>query len=117
MLKYSQSENDRIAALIPHAVNDRHRLLAAYEARSATMHHYADDISNTGLREKADAVVDLDDGVLDAWRQMIRESSPTNPGSDGSSAASRRFLRTYTDSAARRHKAAQELQTACPESS
>jgi hypothetical protein len=43
------------------------------------MHDYADAIGNTGLREKAYAAVDVGDGMLDVWRQTMREPSPPNP--------------------------------------
>lgn len=102
--------------LIPTSIDDPQKLVAAYQAREARMHRFADQIRDTGLREKTYAVVNLDDRMLDAWLQTIPGQSPTKHSSDDTS-ASQDFQRAYTDYAAQRQKAGEALQAACPESS
>jgi hypothetical protein len=116
MLSYSKSENDRMRDLIATSSDDPQKIIAAYQEREARMHQYADQIHDAGLREKADAVVNLDDRMLDVWRKTIPGQSPTNDGSGGSS-ASQDFQRAYADYAPQRQKAAETLQAACPVSS
>jgi hypothetical protein len=61
---------------------------------------------DAGLRQKADAVINLDDKMLEAWRHTV-------PGSnDGST--SQDFQRAYTDYARQSQHAGQALQAACP---
>lgn len=106
MITYSKSENQRMRDLIPNSVDDPQQLVAAYQARETRMHQYAEQIHDPGLREKADAVVALDDKMLQAWRHTI-------PGSDDGS-TSQDFQRAYVDYAAQSQKAGQALQAACP---
>jgi hypothetical protein len=113
MLSYSKSENDRMRGLIATSSDDPQKMIAAYQEREARMHQYADQIHDAGLREKADAVVNLDDRMLDVWRKTIPGQSPTNAGAGGSS-ASQDFQRAYTDYAPQRQNAAATLQAACP---
>jgi hypothetical protein len=80
MLSYSKSENDRMRDLISSSSDDSRKMIAAYQEREARMHHYADQIHDASLREKADAVVDFDDRMLDVWRKTIPGQSPTNDG-------------------------------------
>lgn len=87
MLSYSKSENDRMRDLISSSSDDSQKMIAAYQEREARMHHYADQIHDASLREKADAVVDFDDRMLDVWRKTIPAKLPTNDGLDGSSAS------------------------------
>jgi hypothetical protein len=106
MINYSQSENQRMRELIPNAVDEPQKLVDAYQARETRMHQYAGQIHDPGLREKADAVVNLDDKMLQAWRHTV-------PGSnDGST--SQDFQRAYTDYAQQSQQAGQALQAACP---
>lgn len=117
MIKYSKSENERIRNLIPTGVDDPQTLMDAYQTRQTRLRQYADRIHDAGLREKADAVVNLDDKMLDAWRQTIPGQSPQSQrGSDGPdrSSAGQDFQRTYTDYAAQSQEAGQALQAACP---
>jgi hypothetical protein len=106
MIAYSKSENQRMRDLIPAGVDDPQKLVDAYQARENRMHQYAAQIHDEGLREKADAVVNLDDKMLKAWRHTV-------PGSnDGST--SQDFQRAYTDYAQQSQQAGQALQAACP---
>jgi len=114
MIKYSKSENDRMRQLIPTGIDDPQKMIDAYQKRQARMHQYADQIHDPGLREKADTVVNLDDRMLEVWRQTIPGQS--QQGWDASS-ASQDFQRAYTNYAPQRQKAGQALQAACPKSS
>ena len=116
MLNYSQSENDRMRSLIPTNIDNPQKMIDAYQKREARMHQYAAQIHDNELREKAYAVVNLDDRMLDVWRQTILGQSPAKQRSDDSP-GSQGFGRTYTDYAAQREKAAEALQAACPVSS
>ncbi len=111
MIKYSKSENERMRNLIPVSIGDPQKLVDAYQTRETRMRQYADRIHDPGLREKAYAVVRLDDKILDAWRQTIPGQS--QPGSGGGS-SSQDFQRAYTDYAAQSQRAGQALQAACP---
>lgn len=84
-------------------------LTGPYQKREARMHQYANQIHAAELREKADAVVNLDDRMLDVWRKTI----PSQPDSSAANASSQDFERTYTDYATQREKAAEALQSAC----
>jgi uncharacterized protein involved in exopolysaccharide biosynthesis len=106
MIAYSKSENQRMRDLIPSAVDDPQKLVNAYQIRESRMHQYAQQIHDPGLREKAAAVVNLDDKMLQVWRHTV-------PGSnDGST--SQDFQRAYTDYARQSQQAGQALQAACP---
>lgn len=106
MIAYSKSENQKMRELIPSGVDDPQKLVDAYQARENRMHQYAAQIHDAGLREKADAVVNLDDKMLEVWRHTV-------PGSnDGST--SQDFQRAYTDYARQSEQAGQALQAACP---
>jgi hypothetical protein len=106
MIAYSKSQNQKMRELIPTGVDDPQKLVDAYQAREKRMHQYAAQIHDAGLREKADAVVNLDDKMLEAWRHTV-------PGSnDGST--SQDFQRAYTDYAQQSQQAGQALQAACP---
>lgn len=96
---------------IPASIDDPQKLVAAYQTRETRLRQYADQIHDTGLREKAYAVVNLDHAMLDVWRQTIPGESQN--GSDSSS-ASQNFQRAYTDYAAQSQQAGQALQAACP---
>ncbi|MCA2244759.1 hypothetical protein JF781_20580 [Mycobacterium sp. WUMAC-067] len=111
MLKYSRSENARMRDLIPASIDDPQKLVDAYQARETRLRQYADQIHDPGLREKAYALVNLDDKMLAVWRQTIPGQS--QQGSDSSS-ASQNFQRAYTDYAAQTRQAGQALQAACP---
>jgi hypothetical protein len=106
MIKYSKSENEHMRQLIPNSIDDPQKMIDAYQTREARMHQYAEQIHDPGLRAKADAVVNLDDKMLEAWRHTI-------PGSnDGST--SQDFQRAYADYARQSQAAGQALQAACP---
>lgn len=111
MIAYSKSDNARIRELIPASIDDPQKLVDAYQRRQTRLRQYAGHIRDSGLREKAYAVVDLEATVLDAWRRTI----PGRQGSDSSS-TSQAFQRAYTDYAAQSQKAGQALQAACPAS-
>lgn len=111
MIKYSKSENARMHDLIPTSIDDPQKLVDAYQTRETRLRQYADQIHDPGLREKAYAVVNLDDKMLAVWRQTIPGQSQN--GSDSSS-ASQDFQRAYTDYAAQSQQAGQALQAACP---
>lgn len=110
MLSYSKAENDRMRNLIPDHTDDPQKLIAAYQKREARMHNYVNRIHAADLREKAKAVVDLDDRMLDVWRKTI----PSQTDSSAGNASHEDFERTYTDYAKQREQAAEALQAACP---
>ncbi|MGV0159880.1 hypothetical protein ACRU3B_10630 [Mycobacterium colombiense] len=112
MLKYSRSESARMRDLIPTSIDDPQKLVDAYQTRETRLRQYADQIHDPRLREKAYALVNLDDKMLAVWRQTIPGQSQN--GSDDSSAASQNFQRAYTDYAAQSQQAGQALQAACP---
>ncbi|WP_231975766.1 hypothetical protein [Mycobacterium sp. E2462] len=112
MLKYSRAESARMRDLIPTGVEDPQKLVDAYQTRVIRLRQYADQIHDSGLREKAYAVINLDEGMLAVWRQTI--SGQLQNGSGDSSAASQDFQRAYIGYAAQTHKAGQALQAACP---
>lgn|GEM_PF-3840568 len=110
MLSYSQAENDRMRNLIPDSTDDPQKLIAAYKKREARMHDYANQLHTADLREKANAVVDLDDRMLDVWRKTI----PSQPDSSAGNASDKDFERSYTDYATQREQDAEALQrSAC----
>lgn len=109
MLSYSQAENERMRNLIPDSADDPQKLITAYQKREARMHDYANQIRAAELREKANAVVDLDDRMLDIWRKTI----PSQPNSSAGNASDNDFERSYADYAKQRGKAAEALQSAC----
>lgn len=111
MLKYSRSESARMRDLIPTSIDDPQKLVDAYQTRETRLRQYADQIHDPGLREKAYALVNLDDKMLAVWRRTI--PGPSQNGSDDSS-ASQDFQRAYTDYAAQSQQAGQTLQAACP---
>lgn len=111
MITYSKSENARMRDLIPTSIDDPQKLVDAYQTRETRLRQYADQIHDPGLREKAYTVVNLDDKMLDTWRQTIPGQSQN--GSDSAS-ASQSFQRAYADYAAQSQKAGQALQAACP---
>lgn len=98
--------------LIPTSIDDPQKLVDAYQTREIRLRQYADQIHDPGLREKAYALVNLDDKMLAVWRQTIPGQSQN--GSDDSSAASQNFQRAYTDYAAQSQKAGRALRSACP---
>lgn len=98
--------------LIPTGIDDPQKLVDAYQTRETRLRQYADQIHDPGLREKAYAVVNLDDRMLAVWRQTIPGQSQN--GSEDNSAASRDFQRAYIDYAAQSQQAGQALQAACP---
>lgn len=113
MLNYSKSENDRMRQLIPVSTDDPQKVVDAYQNRENRMHHYADSIRDARLRQKADALVNLDDQMLDLWRKTIPGQSLSNAESD--SAASSQALRSaYAKYSPQRQKVAEALQAACP---
>lgn len=110
MLNYSQAENGRMRALIPDSTDDPQKLITAYQKREARMHDYANQVHAADLREKANAVVDLDDRMFDVWRKTI----PSQPDSSAGNASDKDFERSYASYAAQREKAAEALQqSAC----
>lgn len=112
MLKYSRSESARMRDLIPTSIDDPQKLVDAYQTRETRLRHYADQIRDPGLREKAYALVNLDDKMLAVWRQTIPGQSQN--GSDDSAAASENFQHAYIDYAAQSQQVGQALQAACP---
>jgi carboxylesterase type B len=113
MLDYSKSENDRMRKLIPVSADDPQKVVDAYQNREDRMHHYVDSIRDAGLRQKAYALVNLDDQMLNVWRGTIPDQSPSNAASD--SATSSQDLRSaYAKYSPQRQKAAEALQAACP---
>lgn len=109
MLKYSRSESARIRDLIPTSIDDPQKLVAAYQTRETHLRQYADQIHDPGLREKAYALVNLEDKMLAVWRQTIPGQSQN--GSESRS-ASRNFQRAYTDYAAQSQQIGRALQGA-----
>lgn len=116
MIKYSKSENQRMRELIPVSTDDPQKVVDAFQTREKRMHQYADSIRDAGLRQKAYAVVNLDDQMLNVWQKTIPGQSPANAASDGST-PSQDLRRAYAKYAPAREKAAEELQAACPVSS
>lgn len=98
--------------LIPTGIDDPQKLVDAYQTRETRLRQYADQINDPGLREKAYALVNLDEKVLAVWRQTIPGQSQN--GSDDSSASRQNFQRAYTDYATQSRQAGQALQAACP---
>jgi hypothetical protein len=116
MLAYSKSENDRMRTLIPASLDDPQKMVDAYQQREARMHHYADQIHDAGLREKADAVISLDDHMLEVWRSAIPGSTPSANHTAGD-VASQDLRSAYASYGPQRQQAAETLQAACPSSS
>jgi carboxylesterase type B len=113
MLNYSKSENDRMRKLIPVSADDPQKVVDAYQNREDRMRHYADSIRDASLRQKAYALVDLDDQMLNVWRKTIPGQLPSNAESD--SATSSQDLRSaYAKYSPQRQEAAEALQAACP---
>lgn len=111
MLKYSRSESARMRDLIPTSIDDPQKLVDAYQTRETHLRQYADQIHDPGLREKAYALVNLDDKILDMWRQTIPGQSQS--GSGNSSAASQNFQHAYMDYAAQSQEIGRTLEAAC----
>jgi hypothetical protein len=113
MLNYSKSENDRMRKLIPVSADDPQKVVDAFQNREDRMHHYVDSISDAGLRQKAHALVNLDDQMLIVWQRTIPGQSPSNAQSD-SATSSQDLRNAYAKYSPQRQKAAEALQAACP---
>ncbi len=113
MLSYSKSENDRMRQLIPVSTDDPQKLVDAFQTRENRMHGYADSIRDAGLRQKANALVNLDDQILYVWRKTI-PGEPPSKTEQGSATPSQDLRSAYAEYSPKRQKAAEALQAACP---
>jgi hypothetical protein len=102
--------------LIPSSLDEPRKMDDAFQRREARMHHCVDQIHDAGLRENADAVVNLDDQMLDVWRKTIPDQSPEKDGSDGNT-ASKDLRSASAEHAPQRHKVAETMPAACTVSS
>jgi hypothetical protein len=92
--------------LIPSSLDETQKMVDAFQRREARMHHCVVQIHDAGLRENADAVVNLDDQMLDVWRKTI---PPEKDESDGNT-ASQDLQSAYAEYAPQRHKTAETMQ-------
>ena len=113
MLDYSVKEDKRIRDLIAETSADPAQLTPAYEQWATTIHTYADQIGGSDLRVKAQAVADLDSGLVEDYKRSVRDGTPaTGPGDISSS--DQQFAQEYLQYASQHQAATQAVLAACP---
>jgi hypothetical protein len=116
MLDYSANQDKRIRGLIAETSGDPAQLTPAYEQWATTMHNYAGQIDGAELRAKAQAVADLDSGLVEDYKRSVRNGTPA-AAPDEISSSDQQFVQEYMDYAAQHQAATQAVLAACPEGS
>ena len=114
MLDYSVNEDKRIRDLIAETSADPVQLTTAYEQWANTMHTYAGKIEGADLRAKAQAVADLDSGLVEDYKNSVRDGT-TATAPDEISSSDQQFAQEYLEYASQHQAATQAVLTACPE--
>ena len=116
MLDYSVNEDKRIRGLITGTSGDPAQLTPAYETWAKSMHSYADQIKGTDLRAKAQAVANLDSGLVEDYKRSVRDGTPATAPDDISS-SDQQFVQEYLEYATQHQAATKAVLAACPEGS